>query len=302
MSVFVCGATGTQGGAIAKYLHEKGIKVHTITRTPLSTKSQHLRALGADVIAGDYDNEASLRSSLANCTGLFLNMVPDFQNPDIEVIRGRRLLTLAKEAGVKHVVYSSAFAVNEPHKIRTFTPTGFVGKLLLPKQALENEVRTMGFERWTIMRPGSFMTNFLAPMVYIYSGLVDKGCWVTAWTKETKIPLVDPMDIGRVGAVALTDKKFHGKEIEIAGELLTVEEMVKELVKATGRDLKAAYLTEEEIKAQAAVNPLVEAQLALRDMAQFADLEKTKEWGLDLGTFERFLKRENEKVMKTFSI
>ncbi|RAH63687.1 NAD dependent epimerase/dehydratase [Aspergillus piperis CBS 112811] len=302
MSVFVCGATGTQGGAIAKYLHEKGIKVHTVTRTPLSTKSQHLRALGADVIAGDYNNEASLRASLANCTGLFLNMVPDFQNPDIEVIRGRRLLTLAKEAGVKYVVYSSAFAVNEPHKIRTFTPTGFVGKMLLPKQALENEIRTMGFERWTILRPGSFMTNFLAPMVYMYSGLVDKGCWITAWTTETKIPLVDPMDIGKFGAMALTDEKFHGKEIEIAGELLTVEEIVKELVKATGRDLKAAYLTEEEIEAQAAVNPLIEAQLAMRDMAQFADLEATEEWDLDLGTFERFLKRENEKVMKTFSI
>lgn len=146
------------------------------------------------------------------------------------------------------------------------------------------------------------MTNFLAPMVYMYSGLVDKGCWVTAWTTETKIPLVDPMDIGKVGAMALTDKKFHGKEIEIAGELLTVEEIVKELVKATGRDLKATYLTEEEIEAQAAVNPLIEAQLAMRDMAQFADLEATKEWDLDLGTFERFLKRENEKVVKTFSV
>ncbi|OJJ69558.1 hypothetical protein ASPBRDRAFT_130935 [Aspergillus brasiliensis CBS 101740] len=302
MSVFVCGATGTQGGAIAKYLHEKGIKVHTVTRTPLSTQAQHLRALGADVTMGNYDNEASLRASLANCTGLFLNMVPDLQNPDNEVIRGKRLLTLAKEAGIKHVVYSSAFAVNEPHKIRTFTPTGFMGRLLLAKQALENEVRTLRFERWTILRPGNFMTNFLAPMVHMYSGLVDKGCWVTAWTTETKIPLVDPMDIGKVGAMALTDDRFHGEEIEIAGELLTVEEIVNELAKITGRELKAAYLTDEEIEAQAAVNPLVQAQLAMRDMAQFANVERTREWNVELGTFERFLKREKSNVMKTFSI
>ncbi|RAL04673.1 NmrA/HSCARG family protein [Aspergillus ibericus CBS 121593] len=301
MSIFVCGATGTQGGAITRHLLQKNIQVHTITRTPTSPAAQTLQTLGVRITKGDYDDEPSLRGSLTGCIGLFLNMTPDFLNPENETIRGRRVLTLAKEAGVKYVVYSSAFAVNEPQKIRTFTPTGFTGKMLLSKQALEIETRTLGFERWTILRPGNFMTNFLAPRARIYAGLVDKKCWTTAWTPETQIAMVDPEDIGRVGAEALFDERFHGVEIELAGELLTVGEILGALAKATGVEFKADYMTEEQIGAQIATNVLIEAQVALRDMAQFADLERNKDLGLNMGTFENFLERERENVEKTYS-
>ncbi|PYI06697.1 NAD dependent epimerase/dehydratase [Aspergillus sclerotiicarbonarius CBS 121057] len=301
MSIFVCGATGTQGGAITRHLVQKNIQVHTITRTPSSPAAQYLQSLGVRITKGDYDDEASLRDSLTGCTGLFLNTMPDFLNPKNETIRGRRVLTLAKEAGVKYVVYSSAFAVNEPQKIRTFTPTSFTGKLLLSKQALEIATRTSGFERWTILRPGNFMTNFLAPRARMYTGLVETKCWTTAWTPETQIAMVDPDDIGRVGAEALFDERFHEAEIELAAELLTVEEILGALAQVTGAEFKADYMAEEDIGAQVATNVLIQAQLALRDMAQFADLEKIRDWGLNLGTFEKFLERKRENVGKTYS-
>ncbi|OOF91592.1 hypothetical protein ASPCADRAFT_518395 [Aspergillus carbonarius ITEM 5010] len=303
MSIFVCGATGTQGGSITHHLLQKGIQVHTITRTPNSPAAQTLQSLGVHITQGTYDDEASLRASLTGCTGLFLNMMPDFLNPENETIRGRRVLSLAKEAGIKHVVYSSSFAANEPEKIRTFTPTSFTGKMLLNKQALEIATRTSGFERWTILRPGNFMSNFLAPTARMYAGLVEKRCWTTAWTPETQIAMVDPVDIGRVGVEALLDEteRFHGAEIELAGELLTVGEILGALAKVTGMEFKADYMTEKEIGEQVATNFLIEAQLAMRDMAQFADLERLRELGLELGKFESFLEREKVNVVKTYS-
>ena len=147
------------------------------------------------------------------------------------------------------------------------------------------------------------MSNFLAPTARMYAGLVEKRCWTTAWTPETQIAMVDPVDIGRVGVEALLDEteRFHGAEIELAGELLTVGEILGALAKVTGMEFKADYMTEKEIGEQVATNFLIEAQLAMRDMAQFADLERLRELGLELGKFESFLEREKVNVVKTYS-
>jgi hypothetical protein len=39
----------------------------------------------------------------------------------------------------------------------------------------------------------------------------------------------------------------------------------------------------------------------MRDLSQFVDMDKLKEWKIELGTFSEFLEREKNRVMETYS-
>ncbi|KAE8366365.1 hypothetical protein BDV27DRAFT_170950 [Aspergillus caelatus] len=299
---FVCGATGTQGGAVINHLLKAGAEVHAITRNLDTPAAQNLQSRGVHLTQGDFTDLETFKQSMKGCTALFLNLMPDLRIPNSEVHQAENILSAAKEAGIKHVIYSSGFSVNEPQRLKNWDPNSFVAKILLNKQTVEGKVRTAGFEYWTILRPGNFMANYLQPLVRMYPGFVEAGVWTTALLPETKLPMVDHNDIGAFGAAALFDPaRFHEKEIEIASEFLHVEDVTKALSRATGRDLKAVFLSQEEVEKQATQNPFIGGQLLARDMAQFVDLEEVRAWKLPLGTFEKFLEREKEMVNATWS-
>ncbi|KKK16910.1 hypothetical protein P175DRAFT_0427944 [Aspergillus ochraceoroseus IBT 24754] len=303
-TIFVCGATGAQGGAMVNNLLKSNMKAQAIARDPSSKASQALQSAGATLFKGDFDDEDSLRQGMKGCTGLFLNLKPDLTDISRELVQAKRILSVAKEVGIQQVVYSSGFAVPEPQRLRYWDPNSFVANILLSKQAVEAEVRSAGFKTWTIIRPGSFMANMLPPHVHMmYAGLVDKGEFATALTPETVLPMIDTNDIGKFGAAAFGDPdRFHEKEFEIASELLGMDDLVKSLSRATGRHLKVNYLAEDEVDRQKATNPFLAGQQFARDMVQFVDMDEVRAWGIPLGTFEQFLEREKDRVAQAYCV
>ncbi|KAE8384888.1 hypothetical protein BDV23DRAFT_165974 [Aspergillus alliaceus] len=300
---FVCGATGTQGGAVTNHLLKHGAKVHAITRNIDTPASQSLQSRGVSLTQGTFDNPEIIKQSMKGCTAVFLNLMPNLQGPNTEMQQAENILSAAKAAGVNHVIYSSGFSVNEPQRMKHWDPNTIVAGFLLNKQAIEKKVRTYGFEYWTILRPGNFMSNYLQPLVRMYPGFVETGVWTTALLPETQLPMVDPNNIGAFGAAAILDPvRFHGKEIEIASEFLHVQDVTEALSRATGRELKVAFLSQKEVEKQAAQNPFIGGQLLARDMAQYVDLENVRAWGLPLGTFREFLEREKDGVKATWSV
>ncbi|GAD95958.1 NAD dependent epimerase/dehydratase, putative [Paecilomyces variotii No. 5] len=302
-AIFVCGATGTQGGAVTRHLLKHGgYTVHSISRNPESSAAESLQSLGVKLLKGDFNDKESLRDSIKNCTDLFLNFMPDLNNLQLEVEHAKDVLSLAKEAGVKYVIYSSSLSIKEPQRHKYWDPNSFTAAVLLSKQAIENEVRTAGFEYWTILRPGYFMSNLLPPLVRMYPGLLENGCWTTALTPETKLALIDPDDIGRFAAAAFSNPaRFNKQEIPLSSELLGVEEIITALSRTSGRHLEAVFMAQEEAEAQAPTNPFISGQLAMRDMDQFVDDGLTRSYGLPLGTFEQFLQREKAKVVEAYA-
>jgi uncharacterized protein YbjT (DUF2867 family) len=299
--VFVCGATGTQGGALIQHLLEHRFEIHAVTRDLESDATRNLLSLGVALAKGDFDNEASLKSSMAGCTSLFLNLNFNHANPEGEIQQAKRILFLAKQVDIQNVVYTSAMATTEPTRLTPWDPKSLVAMVLLSKQAIETEVRNTGFKRWTILRPGNFMSNFHNPLVRMYQGLVETSTFTTAFAPDTVLPMVDPNDIGKFAAAAFLDyTKFNQMEIEIASEMMRVEDVVRDLSEATGRDMKIVFLSEEAIKEQKAQNPLIGAQLAIRDLSLFVDMEKVRSWGIELGSFAQFLKREKARVDATY--
>ena len=298
---FVSGATGTQGGAVARDLRAKGIEVHSLARDPSSKNAKALEALGVKLWPGDFDNEEALRAATEGCTSVFLNLMPDLQDLTAEMRWVKNIIAAGKNAGAKHIIYSSGVAVSEPEKLKHWDPDSFTALILRGKQAVEKATREAGYQYWTVLRPGNFMANYFEPLVRMYPGLVEEGVWTTALTRETILPCVDTATIGAFGSAAILDpERFHGQSIEYADEMLLVDEVMEKLSKATGRELKAKYLSDEEVEAQKGGNPFIAGQLTARDMSQFVDIEKVKSWGIPLGTFEAFLEREKERVEETY--
>ncbi|OQD81204.1 hypothetical protein PENANT_c029G03641 [Penicillium antarcticum] len=296
-TVFVCGATGTQGGALIDHLLKHNVKVHAITRSLDSPAAKRLQSLGVTITEGDFDNEESVKQNMIHCTSLFLNLMPAFTDLNTSLDQARRLLKIAKECGVNQVIYTSGVSANDPSRNKHWDPNNIIGKMMLNKQAIENEIHNAGFEAWSILRPGNFMTNFLFPMNQMYPGLAEKGVFTTALAPDTVLPMVDPNDIGRFAAAAILEPvKFNHHEIEIASEFMGAEEIMRALAHATGRDFKAVFMSEEEVDKQKATNPFVAGQLMMRDLSSFVDMEKVKAWGLPLGTFAQFLMREKARV------
>ncbi|KAJ5619713.1 NAD dependent epimerase/dehydratase [Penicillium lagena] len=297
-TIFVFGATGTQGGAVTKHLLQHGAKVRTITRKPESPAAQKLQSLGVSVEKGDLENEKSLYDNIANCTSLFLVLTAGEE----EINQARRVMAVAKKAGVQQIVYSSGAGINRLEEFSHWNPNAFFGKMLLSKKTIEEEVRNAGFKYWTILRPGNFMSNFLPPHVHMYKGFLETGQFTTAWTPETLLAMVDPNDIGKFGAAALLyPAKFQKKDIDLASELLGIECTIQKLSKTTGRDLKVVFLSQEEVEAQSQADPFIKAQLVMGEQANFVDMNKVKSWNIDLGNFEQFLEREKDDIVKTFA-
>ncbi|KAL4922378.1 hypothetical protein BDW62DRAFT_217267 [Aspergillus aurantiobrunneus] len=303
MTIFVCGATGTQGGAIARHLLATNIAVHALTRDASSPRSQALEATGVTLSPGDYDDSGSLRAALQGCTGLFLNLSPNLADLSQELTQAKHILSIAKSAGVQHVVYSSGL-VHEPHRRKHWDPDSFTGRIILSKIAVENAVRTAGFNFYTILRPGYFMSNFLVPYIaFMYPGLTETGTVVTAYTADTVLPLVDPYDIGQFGAAAFREPgRFHAQEIAIASEVLRLEGIMGALGRATGRALEVRFMEEGEIERRKSTDMFLGGQLMGRDMAESVDMDEVRAWGIALGRFQAFLERERARVVETFGL
>ncbi|KAJ5928565.1 hypothetical protein N7466_007521 [Penicillium verhagenii] len=300
-SVFVCGATGTQGGALTNQLLDKGINVNAITRDINSSQAQHLISRGVSLTQGDFDDEECLKHAMANCTSFFLNLPPDFTKPTGELDQARKILSVAKQSGVRHVIYTSALGANNPEQLPHWTPSGLIGMLLLSKQAIEKEVKAAGFETWTILRPGNFMSNFLDPLVRMYQGLVETRKFTTAFLPQTILPMIDPNDIGKFAAAAIVEpSKFNHREVETVSQMMTVEDLVKDLSMATGKDIEMCFLSEEDIAAQLPTNPVLGPQKVMRDMSLLVDMEYVRSWGIKLETFAGFLEREKQRVDMTY--
>lgn len=301
MSILVLGATGAQGGAVARRLL-KYYTIRTITRDPDSPAARELSSLGANVIRGDLEDVRCLQEAMGGCSGLFLNLPQVFGNPMIEVQQTKRIIDLAKAAGIKQVVYSGALAADKPEQLDFWDPNGLLAGVFLPKQAIENEIRNSDFDVWTILRPGHFMANYLNPRVAMYAGLTETGILRTAYSPDTLLPLVDHDDIGKFASAAFLDQgRFHQQEIEIASQLLTVDDLILCLRDATGKDIQAVYLSDEDLEKSKMTDPLLAAQLTLRGLAKFVNIETVKLWGLPLASFLEFLQREKLAVTETYS-
>ena len=223
MTILVTGATGTQGGAVARELLARGFNVRGLTRSPNSEKAQLLTELGVTVVKGDYDDARSLAAAMQGVHGVFGVTIWGAYGTEKEVARGRQLIDAAKLARVEHFVFTSVAEAETQTGIPHFDSKYEVEKILYDSGL-----------NYSIVRPVEFMNNI-------------------HYTKETVMGgvLADPRDSGKrhqwiaardigffVGEMFDDPDKWLGQAINIAGDEMTIAEYAQVLSKCLSVDVE----------------------------------------------------------------
>ena len=138
--ILVTGATGQQGGAVAKSLLQKGQRIRVLTRN--KDKAGELAKLGAEVVTGDMTDRASLKRAFEGVDRVFAVSTWFEGGMDVEVQQGISLATAAKEANVSHFVYTEVGGADRQPP----------NPLFESKRKVDEHIRQLGL-RTTILRP-----------------------------------------------------------------------------------------------------------------------------------------------------
>ncbi|MFB6454785.1 NmrA/HSCARG family protein [Chitinophaga sp. Hz27] len=231
--ILVIGATGQQGGAVARVLLSDGWEVRGFTRDASSAAAQALIALGVEMVQGDLNDTASIDAAMENVYGIFYVHPGPLDVHQDEVQAGKNIADAARTHHVSHLVYSSAIGVDQA------ALTG----MQTEKAAVEKYIQSLGIS-YTILRPSSFMENFLDPRF----GLKGNS-FTTAALPTAEMQLIALEDIGKLAAIAFArPAAFNGIIIELSGDTLTPPQMVAAMNKTTGRNIQYELLPMETLR------------------------------------------------------
>jgi len=221
--IAVTGATGLQGGAVARKLLEDGWKVRGLTRDINKPVAKQLASLGAEMVPGDMENRSELEAAFKGAYGVF--SVQNFWLPNVgfegEIRQGKNVADAAKAAAVKHLVFSSVGAAHR----------GAGQKHFESKWVIEQYIHSLGVP-YTIFRPSAFMENYNWSRARILNGTyVGRGL-----RPEKGVQNIAVEDIAVFAAMAFaTPKQFLGKTIELSGDELTETQIAQIFAKVIGR-------------------------------------------------------------------
>jgi dihydroflavonol-4-reductase len=246
MRLFLTGATGFVGSHVARLAAEQGAELRLLTR-----ESSNLSNLpkSAELVQGDLREPAAFASALRDCDALihiaadYRLWVPDPAEMYKANVEGtRELLRLAREAGVRRVVYTSSVATMGFRKDRSVvdeqTPVAesdMIGHYKRSKWMAEQvaiEAARAGQEI-VILNPttpiGSMDTK-PTPTGRIVVDFLNRK--FPAYV-ETGLNLVDVEEIARMHLLAL-ERGRPGERYILGGENLTLKQILDRLAVITG--------------------------------------------------------------------
>ena len=212
--IVVTGATGKQGGAVARHLLADGFRVRAFVRDPEKPEALALADQGAELAVGDMDLSASLDAAFAGAYGVFSvqGWLPD--GVDAETRRGFAVAEAASRAGIQQFVYSSVGGADQgtgiPH---------FESKWLIEQRIHELELPA------TIWRPVYFMENLLWQRDAILAGHL-----APPLNPTTPMQFITVEDIGAFVACSFRNPgTWLGHSTEIAGDQRSYIEVAETL-------------------------------------------------------------------------
>jgi uncharacterized protein YbjT (DUF2867 family) len=154
----VVGATGSQGGSVAREMLKRGTyRVRAMTRAPRSSEAKALAARGVEIVRGDLDDRASLRSALDGVHVAF-GVTNYWEHFDREADLGLKLVDALADSAVQHVVLSSRPSTKRVSN-GEFSVASFEGKA-----RMEDAATAIGLPA-TFVHPAFFYENFLSLFV-----------------------------------------------------------------------------------------------------------------------------------------
>jgi uncharacterized protein YbjT (DUF2867 family) len=183
MTILVTGSTGTIGAQVLAHLQGRKADIRALTRSP---ETAQLPA-GVTAVRGDLADPDSVRAALQGVSTLFLLAA----NVADELTQAMLTLAVAREAGVKGIVYLSVFGgeayADVPHFAGKYTVEHMIEALDLPA---------------TVLRPAYFIQNDLRQKDL----LLNAGVYGSP-IGSNGVSMVDIRDIGEAAAIELVRRE-----------------------------------------------------------------------------------------------
>jgi uncharacterized protein YbjT (DUF2867 family) len=216
----VVGATGQQGGAVVRALQAGNqFKVRALTRNP----AKH-RELADEVIQADLNRPETLAAAFEGAHGVFL--VTNFREEGSdEVEQATAAVSAAKDAGVKHFVWSSLPDVEAISGGKFHVPH-FTGKA-----KVDRIVKEAGFTNHTFVIAPFYYQNLigvLAPQKQTDGS----ASWALPLDPTVRsIHMGDITELGDIvaGAFAHPDQAGHGEYLPLVGDFMSFNEIIDTL-------------------------------------------------------------------------
>jgi uncharacterized protein YbjT (DUF2867 family) len=220
--IVVTGATGNIGAELVDVLAGAGTPVRAVSRGGATVDRGRV-----EQVVGDLNEPASLAPAFRGARGVFL--LPGYRDmPGV--------LAVARRAGVERVVLLSGASA------ASGDTSNAVSRYMIES---EEAVRGSGLP-WTILRPSAFMSNTLRWLPQLEAGDV-----VRLPFAHTRAAVVDPRDIARVAALALTEAGHAGQVYLPTGpESLSPEDQVRIVGRALERDLRFEAQSNEDARSE----------------------------------------------------
>ncbi|MGX1881365.1 SDR family oxidoreductase [Streptomyces sp. NPDC055287] len=226
MRVAVVGATGFQGGAVARLLAERNHRIRTLTRKP---ESERPELAGAAYVGGDLANADDVRHLFERATHASVVM-PLVYDAETVGTYARNIADAAREAGVRRVVYNSNTRVPGAS-----TNVAAFETRRLAETVLRESLRGSGVEL-VVLRPPVYLDNLFSP--WNGPALAKEGVLAYPLPADTRTAWISHRDLAEAVYAALTVDGVEGRTLDIGGsQSLTGDELAEAFAQGLGRDV-----------------------------------------------------------------
>ncbi|MGZ5776610.1 NmrA/HSCARG family protein [Ramlibacter sp.] len=255
-TITVFGATGAQGGGLARALladKERRFAVRAVTRQPDAPRAAALRTLGAEVVAADLDDAASVAAAMQGAWGAYcVTNYWEHHSPARELAQARALAQGAAAAGVRHVVWSTLEDTRRVLPADGRRMPVLLGSYNVPHFDANGEAdalfRAAGLP-CTLLRTSFYWDNFIhfgmGPRANAQGALE-----LVLPLGAARLPGIAAEDIGRCALGIFRDPDtWIGRTVGVAGEHLDGDAMARELGQALGRPVAYRAIAPAEYRA-----------------------------------------------------
>src|SRR3954462_13308316 len=243
--IAVVGATGAQGGGLVRAITsdpDGPFVARAITRDVNSAKARELAALGAEVVAADVDDAASLRRAFEGAYGAYcVTFFWDHFSPEKEQAQARAMAEAAREAGVKHVIWSTLEDTRKWVPLSDDRMPTLMGKYKVPHFDAKGEADQIFTDLGvptTFLATSFYWDNFLGVGMGPSRG-ADGKLAITLRIGDAKLPGIAAEDIGRSAyGIFRKGPELIGKRFGIAGDHLSGSEMAAAFTNLLGEEVR----------------------------------------------------------------
>lgn len=245
-TIAVLGALGGQGSSVVNtFLEDGSFNIRGVTRSVDSDAAKDLQARGVEITLGNVKEPKSLTTAFDGADIAYV--VVNFWDPEImtnEEELTKKILDVAKESGVKHLIFSSLANVEKVSE----------GKITVPHFTLKAKAMdyaaSLGFDTLTAVEPAAYYSNWFT---FFKAVEEEDGTLVWTWPGKKGMP-VSQFDVKTgtgpsVLAAAKDPEKYNGKTVLLEADLLTVDEIVSMISKELGKPARVNYQDPEVFSA-----------------------------------------------------